>query len=168
MISGQVDRLRTAAQTYRRLGNHSAESMLLDAADTIWELRDDNAKLREQMERLVTLLRADCDIDASWDGLRRFWSIDLTEGGCLMRDRACKAEGDNAKLRESVKRLMTQRDERLARAEAENAKLRELVSGLEYCVQGFVCDGCPLYDPSGTNHRRCESLERELGIEVAE
>lgn len=53
----------------------------------------------------------------------------------------------------------------LFRAETENAKLRELVSGLEYCVQGFVCVGCPLYDPSG-NHRRCESLERELGIEV--
>lgn len=66
MISGQVDRLRTAAQTYRRLGNHSAESMLLDAADTIWKLRDDlqranadNAKMREQvdaahMSRLLT------------------------------------------------------------------------------------------------------------------
>jgi len=66
MISGQIDRLRTAAQTYRRLGNHSAESMLLDAADTIWKLRDDlqranadNAKLREQvdaahMSRLLT------------------------------------------------------------------------------------------------------------------
>jgi len=66
MISGQVDRLRTAAQTYRRLGNHSAESMLLDAADTIWKLRDDlqranadNAKLGElvdaaHMSRLLT------------------------------------------------------------------------------------------------------------------
>lgn len=61
---------------------------------------DENAKLREQMERLVTLLRVDCDIDASWDGLRRFWSIGLTEDGCLMRDRACKAEAENAKLRE--------------------------------------------------------------------
>lgn len=48
----------------------------------------------------------------------------------------------------------------------ENAKLRELVGGLEYCVQGLVCDCCPLYDPSSTNHRRCESLERELGVEV--
>ena len=58
--------------------------------------------------------------------------------------------------------LCNERD-RLA---AENAKLRELVSGLEHCCQGFDCDCCPLYDPSGTNHRRCESLERELGIEV--
>lgn len=53
----------------------------------------------------------------------------------------------------------------LQEAMAENAKLRELVSGLEYCVQGHVCDCCPLYDPSGTNHHRCESLERELGVE---
>lgn len=66
------------------------------------QLKAENTKLLEQMERLVTLLRVDCDIDASWDGLRRFWSIGLTEGGCLMRDRACKAEAENAKLRELV------------------------------------------------------------------
>ena len=64
------------------------------------QLRDENAKLREQTELLVTLLRNDCDIEASWDGLRKFWYIGLTEGGCLMRDRACKAEAENAKLRE--------------------------------------------------------------------
>lgn len=50
--------------------------------------------------------------------------------------------------------------------QAENAKLRELVSGLEHCTQGLGCDCCPLYDPSGTDHLRCESLERELRIEV--
>lgn len=54
MLSAQCDKLRAAAQTYRKLGNHSAESMLLDAADTIWKLRDDlqrahaeNAELRK-------------------------------------------------------------------------------------------------------------------------
>lgn len=66
-------------------------------------LMNENAKLREQTERLVTLLRNDCDIEASWDGLRHFWSIELTEDGCLMRDRACKAEAENAKLRELVR-----------------------------------------------------------------
>ena len=71
MISGQVDRLRTAAQTYRRLGNHSAESMLLDAADTIWELRDDlqranadNAKLREL---LLAVWNDAMQFDGFWD-----------------------------------------------------------------------------------------------------
>lgn len=64
------------------------------------DLADEDAKLRDQTELLVTLLRNDCDIEASWDGLRHFWSIELTDDGCLMRDRACKAEADNAKLRE--------------------------------------------------------------------
>ena len=70
-----------------------------------YDLAAENAALLEQMERLVTLLRNDCDIDASWDGLRRFWSIGLTEDGCLMRDRACKAEAENARLRELVARV---------------------------------------------------------------
>ena len=69
-------------------------------SSTIIMLTDENAKLREQTELLVTLLRNDCDIEASWDGLRHFWSIELTDDGCLMRDRACKAEAENAKLRE--------------------------------------------------------------------
>lgn len=63
--------------------------------------------------------------------------------------------------------VLTER-EILRNLRAENAKLRELVNGLEYCAQGHVCDCCPLYDPSGINRRRCESLERELGIEVDE
>ena len=57
MLSAQVDRLRKAAQTYRTLGNHELEQLLLDAADTISELRDmaqqaqsENAKLRELVE----------------------------------------------------------------------------------------------------------------------
>lgn len=75
----------------------------VSSANDHW--RAENAKLREQMERLVTLLRSDCNIDASWDGLRRFWSIGLTEDGCLMRDRACKAEAENSMLRELCKSM---------------------------------------------------------------
>lgn len=80
-----------------------AQMAYIEAEREVDRLQTENAKLREQMERLVTLLRVDCDIDASWDGLRRFWSIGLTEDGCLMRDRACKAEAENAKLRELVR-----------------------------------------------------------------
>lgn len=64
------------------------------------ELCEQVERLKEREQSLVTLLRNDCDIEASWDGLRRFWSIGLTEDGCLMRDRACKAEAESAKLRE--------------------------------------------------------------------
>ena len=64
------------------------------------ELCAEVERLKEREQNLVTLLRNDCDIEASWDGLRKFWYIGLTESGCLMRDRACKAEAENAKLRE--------------------------------------------------------------------
>ena len=67
------------------------------------KLRLDNAKLRKRMELLTTILHNDFDIDASWDGLRLFWSIELTDGGCLMRDRACKAEAENDKLRKAAR-----------------------------------------------------------------
>jgi len=103
----------------------------------------ENAKLREQVERLVTLLRVDCDIDASWDGLRRFWSIGLTEDGCLMRDRACKAE-------------------------AENAKLRELVRDLwEACpTDGYYCIyHCEHYDKESESHCKLEDRMHELGVD---
>ena len=82
MISGQVDRLRTAAQTYRRLGNHSAESMLLDAADTIWQLRDDLQRANAAVQD------AEHDESMAWDRVR-------------------KAECDNAKLRELVRHMHT-------------------------------------------------------------
>lgn len=79
------------------------------------------------------------------------------------------ARAENAKLQNDADLLRSMLQAKRKDAHAlmsENAELRELVSGLEYCAQGFVCNRCPLYDPSGTNHRRCESLERELGIEV--
>ena len=69
------------------------------------ELCAEVERLKEREQNLVTLLRNDCDIEASWDGLRKFWYIGLTESGCLMRDRACKAEAENAKLRELVDEL---------------------------------------------------------------
>lgn len=61
MISAQIDELRRMADgqaTY-----HDARAVMLQAADTIWELRDDlqranaeNAKLRERMAELDELL----------------------------------------------------------------------------------------------------------------
>ena len=96
----------TNGRKWRGASDKAAVFDALDAARREYmRLSDENAKLREQMERLVTLLRADCDIEASWDGLRKFWSIGLTEDGCLMRDRACKVEAENAKLRELIREL---------------------------------------------------------------
>ena len=112
VASGDFDTIELEVRDYERLvkwltelklARESAFSDIGVAARAISEnhqFKDENARLREQMERLVTLLRVDCDIDASWDGLRRFWTIGLTDGGCLMRDRACEAEAENAQLRE--------------------------------------------------------------------
>lgn len=63
-IDGQITGLRKAAQVYRNLGRYAIEVVLLDAADTITELRGalqvasvdcrhlaaENAKLRQQLE----------------------------------------------------------------------------------------------------------------------
>lgn len=72
MLSSQIDALRRAAQNYRDFGKYEAEQMLLDAADTIWELRDDlqranaeNAKLRELVRALLT-----CTTDGECDECR--------------------------------------------------------------------------------------------------
>ena len=111
--------------------------MIANLESVLAESKAENAKLREQMERLVTLLRVDCDIDASWDGLRRFWSIGLTEDGCLMRDRACKAEAENAKLREL---------------------LRDTLTTISWCT----IDCCP----SDSKKRELNARACELGIEL--
>lgn len=125
----------------------------------------ENAKLRERMDRLLTLLRDDCGIDASWDGLRKFWSIELTEGGRLMRDRACKAEAENAKLR--AMRFRWQEND--ADLREENDRLRELVRALDWCMENTdllnVCDRCPL-EQSDRLAPECEVRMRELGIGV--
>ena len=88
---------------------------------------------------LIDELRDTWDIDASWDGLRRFWSIGLTEDGCLMRDRACKAEAENAKLRELVRDMWHE--------------------GMCECGSRGKCASCEYDYPTRM---------RELGIEVDE
>ena len=143
-------------------------SLVREAADIIWQLRDDlqqaqadNAKLREQMERLVTLLRNDCDIDASWDGLRGFWLIGLTKNGCLMRDRACKAEAENAKLREENARLrscLSDDADNARQIMGDNAKLRELVKSMYYDLTHMT------FPPDWVTDYEADM--RELGVEV--
>jgi hypothetical protein len=146
------------------------------SVDDLNGIIDENAKLRGQMKQLVTLLRVDWDIDASWDGLRRFWYIGLTNDGCLMRDRACKAEAENTKLRETLQRRSRQFErmtEIWVERGVENAKLRELARRFGEYVSQDRCEGCVM-------KRRCNNgdveecwqmteiraLANELGVEV--
>ena len=132
----------------------------------------ENDKLREQMEQLVTLLRVDCDIEASWDGLRNFWSISLTKDGLLIRDMACKAEAENARLREQLSKpsqanlclyaklkhykyaVRARYSQQIMQLMEQNEKLRELVNEM-YEDQ---CDECDRW--------KYRDRMRELGIEV--
>ena len=123
MLSSQVDALRKAAQSYRGLGKYEAEQMMLDAADTITELRgalsvasvdyrhlsEENAKLRDEL--------------AKWERLAA--GIDLPEYP-ITEFKPKDLERENAKLREQSERLF---DKALELA-TENARLRLLVRNL--------------------------------------
>ena len=72
-----------------RMPDHAIEALRFGALDEIErftgpdsavsEMIAENAKLREQTENLISLLRKDWQIEASWDGLRRFWYIGWTD-----------------------------------------------------------------------------------------
>ncbi|MBR1828117.1 MAG: hypothetical protein IJ781_01210 [Atopobiaceae bacterium] len=50
--------------------------------------REELAERIATFEELVEALRCDWDIEASWDGLRHFWYVGLTEEGVRKRDEA--------------------------------------------------------------------------------
>ena len=86
-----------------------------------------------------------------------------------------RLKAENDRLRESVKRLMTQRDERLARAEAENAKLRELCATVIDDWMSKVCPSFPFCEFGG-EYQDCtdetcgnqiyRQMARELGVDA--
>lgn len=79
-------------------------------------------------------------------------------------------EADLEDARESVNRLMTQRDERLARAEADNAKLRELVRDMcKAFMHGNCYRWCEFKEPCNyISDGRCQWYDRmrELGVDA--
>ena len=129
-------------------------SDITDLKAEVLLLYKENAELREQTELLITLLRNDCDIEASWDGLRKFWIIGLTESGCLMRDRACKAEAENAKLRELVRELWNCALQ-YHRFDVYRHEIGVDGCGIGCTANGESCCACKL-----------EQRMRELGVEV--
>jgi len=70
MLSAQIDELRNAAEFY---DGFKAANLMRDAADTIWQLRDDlqrtnaeNAKLRELVKRMHGHIRQTCGECDGW------------------------------------------------------------------------------------------------------
>jgi len=86
-----------------------------------------------------------------------------------------RLKAENDRLRESVKRLMTQRDERLARAEADNAELRELCATVIDDWMSKVCPSFPFCEFGG-EYQDCtdetcgnqiyRQMARELGVDA--
>lgn len=94
-------------------------------------------------DKLIELLARDWGIEASWDGLRHFWYIGLTE------------------------ECVRNRDEINEQLEDENAKLRELVKLAYDCAtSGVSCHDCDLVFDEDSCPLKSE-LE-SMGIEVVE
>lgn len=105
MLHSQVEELRKAAMTYRMLGRHTLENVLLEAAESITELRgallvasvdyrqlsEENAKLRELCKDMMAFVEDDdacerCGHDAECVEAADGELVLPYEGRCLMLD----------------------------------------------------------------------------------
>ena len=126
MISSQCDELRAAAQTCRSLGRHEMEQTLLDAADTILELRDDLQRANSENEKLRERIH-----ELEMEGSDHFYRTAYAE------DANRTLEAENAKLRNRIEELegyvtAPPLEEQLLSALDENAKLHtQLVDATE-------------------------------------
>lgn len=157
MLSSQIDALREASRTYQRMGNRSASNMLKDAADTIWQLRDDlqrtnaeNAKLQEQGARLFDkTLELGTENAKLRDELADTPKCEACEA-MLDCDECLRADGSHKERR---------------RLSAENSKLRELCSDM-FKLAGEVYVPFEDADDWMARDGDIERRMRELGVGV--
>lgn len=72
-------------------------------------IREEYHRQSDNAIKLVALqrvLRRDHGLDASWDGLRHSWNIELTPGAIAVRDERCKLEADLMAENASLRRLV--------------------------------------------------------------
>jgi len=160
MLSAQCDELREMADQLQEHGTfvgfggttntdplmHGAATAMLQAADTIWELRDDLQRANDAVRD------AEHDESMAWDRVR-------------------KAEAENAKLREERREYQATIDSLVNECDdhkTENAKLRELVLHMYACMGNVDADGnheCFSCEYEGAG---CDFADRmrDLGIEV--
>lgn len=146
MISAQCDELRDTAD---KLDKTSAVStpwihcyltpILRRAADTIWELRNDHVKLRDENERM----RMNANPTAGeLRRVREAWEKD--------REKLLAECQHSQRLAEN-----------LEAGEHENARLRKLIGDLYQCSRQCGCDRCGYKDG-------CAMFDRmaQMGVEV--
>ena len=106
---------------------HTDEAYVVVPKDELDRLKAENAELVRVLHELeqeavhaYRCLQHDCEqvLESEQHFFKKWWSSDC----------------ENAKLRESVRRLMTQRDERLATAEHKSNELSEGVSRHLLCI----------------------------------
>ena len=136
MISSLIDELRKSADEWNGSNMFELARMCSEAADTIWQLRDDLQRANAAVQD------AEHDESVAWDMVR-------------------KAEAENAKLKQELEAVGTAaylygRND-LA---AENAKLRELVRGLHMAYVGALNE-CESMD-AGLIWDHCEMVDAEL------
>lgn len=166
MISAQIDELRELATRYDELQAGAVKavtmssdmgSILREAADTIWQLRDD---LQRAHKRLADAEHAE---SRAWDRVR-------------------KAEAEADKLREERDMYRDLVDHMVHpdipnQLAAENAKLHSICAEVAGILFNLDVDYCGLCDRDSINHPcpvhtvkggKCliESELRELGVEV--
>lgn len=129
-------------------------------------------ELEKRTESLLRILRDEWRIEASWDGLRHFWYVGLTDEGVRERD---EREAENERLRD----CLAASEEEAKVVLAENRGLRELVKDMYRCMCAaneqdwfyFERDksGCGLsctINGEGCGLLAIADRMRELGVEV--
>ena len=161
MLSAQCDELRAMAESVG-LAMPQAATLMMDAADTIWELRNKCADLVGERERLFQ-----ANVEKNNEMLR------LVRENAKLREDLEDQEGYDQILRDRLR----QQTELCVKAEAENAKLRELVADMWPFVEGAMDDEycpapeCPFTEPCTENQVCMASsgfhyLMCELGVEL--
>ena len=147
MISSLIDMLNKSADEWNGSNMFELARMCREAADTIWQLRDDlqranteNAKLREELADMPKC--AECEA-----------MLDCDE--CLRVDASQKER---------------------KRVDYENAELRELVRDMNACIEALCSmvensPGCSMCLTNQDEEKPCAAADvycrmRELGVEV--
>lgn len=120
-----------------------------------WDVTDDAKKWFAELgsdeplyDELIRCLENDWNIHASWDGLRKFWCIELTEEGVKLRDKVDMLQRRNDELRTSYDKLNRELDNLAADLLMCNREREQLRKNLGIALD-HAHDICALVDIDG-------------------